>query len=154
MPHHTQVLTHLDRTEIPSGNILPRWTKICDNEGTDIEQLQHLAAKNEELKRHTLLRKAFEIENNRSSLSNYNFNVALQALTATQCSTKPAMNPNESSSQVVTISRNDIPRSWPASTYKGGRLQNTALKSWVTSTKENNEKQDVTSRRSNNGLAL
>ncbi|CAL5021319.1 unnamed protein product [Urochloa decumbens] len=134
--HAIKVLTYLDKTEIPPGNILRRWTKICDIEGTDMQQLQRLAAENDELKRHILLRMAFEIENNRRCLSSTNFNLALQALTTAESSHEERTHEVATGKGLLSSNIGYIPTSWPTSTYRGGRPQNTSLKSWVTSTKK------------------
>jgi hypothetical protein len=49
-----QVLVQLDRTEIPKGNIHPRWSREAGggtNNATELSVIEQMTAQNDELKR-------------------------------------------------------------------------------------------------------
>ncbi|CAL5049009.1 unnamed protein product [Urochloa decumbens] len=129
--HAIKVLTHLDRREIPSKNILQRWTKWFDEGNNNTEYLTQLAIENDDMKKKALVSKAFELANKEATISNFTYQQAMEALThATNCTgTTPTTTQiqNDPNRRLT----GDLPTSCPPSTFKGGRPAHTGQKSWL-----------------------
>ncbi|CAN6191154.1 unnamed protein product [Urochloa humidicola] len=127
--HAIKVLIHLDRLEIPKGNIMDRWTKYYDSSDANFNPWQELALHNDNVKRKVLLNRAFELANKQGRLSNFAFEQALKSITT---STEPQREtpPRKAGAEIT-----NIPTSCPPRKLKGGRPPNTGLKSWISSMK-------------------
>lgn len=129
-------MTHVGVRELPTDNIMPRWTRMYDKHANNCSFAQHLARQNDEEKRKILLRRAFQLATRETKISNYSFDQAMLALSRAE-SVPASMNKtpeiqNASSVKIAAI----LPTSCPPSAFKGGRPPHAGLKTWTASMKK------------------
>lgn len=133
--HALKVLVHLDRQEIPPGNILHRWTKDCVERSLSEESKLSLIVHNDKLRKKMLLDKVFEIANREATLSETAFHQAMDAITGSSSSDPVLANSDDPNILAATFTGQLQPTACPPRTVLGGRPPNTGLKSWLTSRK-------------------
>ncbi|XP_039841858.1 protein FAR-RED IMPAIRED RESPONSE 1-like [Panicum virgatum] len=137
--HALKVLVHLDRQEIPAGNIMRRWTKEGLEHSLSVDSKATMAAHNDNMRKKLLLTIVFEIANKEATLSETTFHQAMEAM---KDSTDPPLEPaladitNTSTAAIAEVR----PTACPPRTMLGGRPPNTGLQSWLASRKRSSNK--------------
>lgn len=128
---------HLDRTEIPKGNINPRWTKEAGPEiiaGSGSSVVEQITTQNDELKRRVLVMKAIELSQTKGPINDEAYNEALRAM----CSIVPVKQSsigtvnsgaNDETTSVCAVSP-ELAIACPPRPKRTGRPRDTSLKSW------------------------
>ncbi|CAN6202898.1 unnamed protein product [Urochloa humidicola] len=119
--HAIKVLCNLDRKEIPSSNILKRWTKVYDNDNANQQYIQHLAAANDDMKRTMLINTALQLSSTRGKISNSTYMNTMASIKNAMTFEDSAETNAQECIEITENSSNPIPTSWPPSTYRGGR---------------------------------
>jgi hypothetical protein len=133
-----QVLVHLDRTEIPGGNVHPRWTReagAATNSAAELSVIEQMTAQNDELKRRVLVMKALELSQSKGPIDDEAYADALRAMQNIVPSTQGDIYPNISPCGEVGRSiweETNVTESiaCPERVKRAGRPRDTSLKSW------------------------
>ncbi|KAG0540465.1 hypothetical protein BDA96_03G411500 [Sorghum bicolor] len=137
--HSWKVLVHLDRTEIPPGNIMYRWTKHAGPEYSPCTReltMDQVSARVDGTKRHVLLKRALEFAHGDDPIDDEAFAEAMRAMDAIVPRKDHSVSSfREHGGEVKTSgpslgNAESMPTACPPRPIRTGRPRNTSLKSW------------------------
>ncbi|KAF8775567.1 hypothetical protein HU200_004341 [Digitaria exilis] len=131
-----KVLVHVDKREIPAGNILRRWTKEGHIPTEETSIATALEKQSQNIQRKMVLAKACELAkmDNRKRLDTFvqGIEEVTHKTLINETSSQEICEVNDATPALQTLK----PTSCPPRTIFGGRPPNTGLKSWLASNKK------------------
>jgi len=134
--HTLKVLVHLDKMEIPAGNIMRRWTKEGHIPCKETSISSALEQQSHNMQRKMLLAKACELTKVDDKGRLVSFGKTIEEVIGNSMVSETSGQQIGEVKDATTSWPTSKPTSCPPRTIFGGRPPNTGLKSWIASTKK------------------